>query len=888
MENDPTLFLKEDVRLLGKLLGEVLNEQLGPDFFESVESIRKLAKSARAGEVKDFYQLMHLLKDLSPEQMIPLARAFSQFLSLANFAESHHRIRRRRDYELKAETPAQPGSSEDVISQLVREGQNPEMIVQAIKDLRIHLVLTAHPTEITRRTLQGKYLSIAENLSIKDRSGLTPREKDELQAALKREIMAIWMTSEIREQRPTPIEEARSGLVVFETVLWDALPSYLRTMNEVLCKYTGQSLPLESCPIRFDSWMGGDRDGNPAVTAEMTSKTVYMARWLAAELYYVELEALVKELSMQEGSAELKAVVGGASEPYRALLRPLRERMRATGFHYYERYNDRVHPGNGRGTEIQNFFRETRELLEPLMLAHRSLVSTDAGLIAEGRLADVIRRLHVFGLTLVRLDLRQDSSRHAALVSAMMKARGAGDYLAFSEIQKQELLVADLQGSQAMIPEPLFLNDEDTETLNTFKTLADLPPDSMGAYVISMAREPSDVLAVEWLQKACAVKVPLRVVPLFEQVEDLRNSGRSLEALFSIPWYLQKIKGQQEIMIGYSDSAKTAGRLTASWELYQAQEVITQVCARYGVRSTLFHGRGGTVSRGGGPTYEAIAAQPPGSLQASMRVTEQGEMILAKFGLPGLAIRNLELYSSAVLDTMLRPSPDPEPAWRARMQELSKSAEASYRQVIEHTPDFIEYFQAATPEQELSFLNIGSRPPRRKGSGAIKSLRAIPWSFAWTQTRLHLPTWLGMDRAFAQSIEQGALEEIRRMYGQWPFFRSTVDLVEMALAKSDSRIAALYDEVLVPGPLRPLGEELRHRLQKITDFILQISQHQSLVENNPVLKRSIQVRNPYVDPINLMQVELLRRLRKDPESEALKKALVITINGIAAGMRNTG
>lgn len=885
---DPLDLLKEDIHLLGDLLGEVLSEQLGPEFLQSVETVRKLSKSGRAGEAEDFYQLLHLLKNLSAEQMIPLSRAFSQFLSLANFAENHHRIRRRRDYELKPGSRPQRGSTEDVVTELLRQGQSPELILKTLKEMRIHLVLTAHPTEVIRRTLQRKYLSIAESLTTKDRKDLTPREKRELRIALKREIMAAWMTNEVREQRPTPVEEARGGLVIFETVLWNALPAYLRTVDEVLLRHLAQPLPLDSCPVRFDSWMGGDRDGNPAVTAEMTCKTVYMARWLAAELYYVELDSLLKDLSMQEASAELKAVVGPSVEPYRALLRPLRERMRATGFYYYELYNHRVHPGKGAGAVEQKIFTDGQELLKPLMLAHRSLHQTGAAMIADGRLVDVIRRVHAFGLTLVRLDVRQDASRHAALLSAISRAWGKGDYQGFSELQKQHFLTENFPGNAEMIFETLELNAEDAETLRTFRALAELPADSMGAYVISMAREPSDVLAVEWLQKACAVKNLLRVVPLFEQVEDLRNSSRTLEELFAVPGYLERIHGQQEIMIGYSDSAKTAGRLTASWELYQAQEAITEVCARHGVRSTLFHGRGGTVSRGGGPTYKAIAAQPPGSIQGAMRVTEQGEMILAKFGLPELALRNLELYSSAVLEATLCPAPEPAPAWRERMRELSEAAELSYRQVIEHTPEFVEYFQAATPEQELAFLNIGSRPARRGGSGAIRSLRAIPWAFAWTQTRLHLSTWLGMEKAFEQSLQTGGLDEIRTMYQQWPFFRSTIDLVEMVLAKSDSHIAALYDEALVPADLKPIGEEMRLRLQKITEYVLQINQHPSLLQDNPTLKRSIQVRNPYVDPINLMQIELLRRLRAQPDSEVFKKALVITINGIAAGMRNTG
>jgi phosphoenolpyruvate carboxylase len=885
---DPNNLLKEDVRILGNLLGEVLSEQQGPAFLESVEMVRKLSKNGRAGSDSDFYRLLELLKGMSSEDMVPLCRAFSQFLTLANFAESHHRIRRRREYELSPESKPQKGSTEEVISQLIAEGQAPEVIANTVRDMRIHLVLTAHPTEMIRRTLQNKYLRIAESLNDKDRKDLTHREERDILTSLKRQIMAAWMTHEMRDKRPTPVEEARSGLVIFETVLWDALPKYLRMLNEVLLKHTGHSLPMDCSPIRFDSWMGGDRDGNPSVTPEMTRKSVYMARWLAAELYYVELEALVSDLSMHEASAELKAKVGETSEPYRALLRPLRERMRATGYYYYERYNGKAHPGHGRRSTEQNYFTDVRELLEPLELAHQSLSSTGAQLIAEGRLADVLRRLHIFGLSLVRLDVRQDSSRHLALMKTIVQKQSGENYEAWNEKQKQDFLLTDLQKERITLPEDLSLNDEDLDTLGTFQAVSELPADSMGAYVISMARQPSDILAVEWLQKACAVPHPLRVVPLFEQVEDLRRSSATLEALFSVPWYLNKIRRQQEIMIGYSDSAKAAGRLTASWELYQAQEKITEVCARFKVHSTLFHGRGGTVSRGGGPTYKAIAGQPPGSIQGSMRVTEQGEMILAKFGLPGLAIRNLELYTTAVLDSMLRPPKAPIAEWRRRMQRLSETAESSYRKLIEGTPEFIEYFQAATPEQELSFLNIGSRPPRRKGSGAIKSLRAIPWSFAWTQTRLHLPTWLGIDAAFESAISEGGLKEIQNMYESWPFFRSTVDLVEMVLAKSDARIATLYDETLVPENLKPIGQDLRRRLQEVTNFILKISQHRNLIEDNPVLQRSIHVRNPYVDPINLMQIELLRRLRANPDSEIIKLALVITINGIAAGMRNTG
>lgn len=917
---DPNRPLREDVRLLGRMLGSVLKEQRGDGFFALVETIRLLAKEGRNGNDQAFTELQQRLVALSPEEMLPLARAFTHFLTLANFAESHHRIRRRHTYELDPESPPQRGSCEDVASALIRDGEDPARIANVLEEMRIHLVLTAHPTEVIRRTLQRKYQAIAAELAVRDRTDLTSAEREEIEIALKREIMSAWMTSELREQRPSPIDEAQSGLAIVEQVLWDAVPRFLRGLDDVCRRHTGRPLPLHASPIRFDSWMGGDRDGNPAVTPEVTRRAIFMARWMAAELYHRELSALVQELSMNEASAELRARVGDATEPYRTLLRPVRDKMLDTGLYYFRAWRadqkattifaepkagsfadaassaSRLNQNRGEQLDGKNptkhptdlIYNETAEILEPLLLCLRSLQETGAGLIADGRLTDLLRRLHVFGLSLVRLDIRQESSRHTALLSAITRSLGLGAYEEWNETQRCDFLVRELNGRRPLLPPDLQLEGEDRDTLETFRVLAELPADALGAYVISMARNPSDVLAVELLQKECGVTQPLRVVPLFEQVEDLRCAGDTLERLFAVDWYRKHIHGRQEIMIGYSDSAKTAGRLTASWELYRAQEEITRVCAKHGVRPTLFHGRGGTVSRGGGPTYKAIAAQPPGSIQNSMRVTEQGEMILAKFGLPGLAVRNLELYVSAVLEATLRPVAEPKPEWRARMEKLSVLAEASYREMIEKRPGFIEYFRAATPEGELSFLNIGSRPASRKKSGGLKALRAIPWSFAWTQTRLHLPAWLGIDTAFASARDEGLIDELREMHREWPFFRSTVDLIAMVLAKADAQVAARYDEVLVPEDLQPLGRELRERLERVTNLVLKVAGHDRLLEDNPVLARSIHVRNPYVDPINFMQVELLRKMRYCPDCEELRNALLVTINGIAAGMRNTG
>lgn len=911
--------LRDDVRLLGRLLGDVLREQMGQTFFEQVESVRRLARSARAnsGGNKDVDQrilaeLRGVLNQMSAKEMVQLSRAFSHFLSLANFAESHHRQRRRRAYLRTPHTSPQPGSVDAVIPELLQSGTAKETLLQAVADLRIGIVLTAHPTETLRRTFQKKYQRIAALLAEHDRTDLIPSERDEIETDLKREIMSAWMTSEVRRDRPTPLDEAESGLAIFESVLWDAMPRLLRNLSQTLQRYTGDSLPLLAAPMRFGSWMGGDRDGNPSVTAEITKKAVWLGRWLAAELYYREFGQLHQELSMQSASPELKKTVGQVHEPYRAVLRDLRRRMRATGLHFYRLYHDHPHPEADKDLseqELQSLvIHDEQELLEPLLLCHRSLCDTNAKLLAEGHLSDLIRRVAVFGLSLARLDIRQDSSRHSALMSRLASAMGQENYASWDETRKEEFLISCLEGHETLPPlgpevETRLiggLDEEARETLATFQALALLPRSSLGSYIISMAREPSDILTVELLQKVSGIRSPLPTVPLFEQVEDLRRSSGVLDRLFSIEWYrgrLAHIQGQasshttplhQEVMIGYSDSAKTAGRLTASWELYRAQEAITAVGSRHGVQITLFHGRGGTVSRGGGPTYKAISAQPPGSIQGAMRVTEQGEMILAKFGLPDLAIRNLELYASAVLESMLLPAPPVQPEWRELMNHLSSIAESSYRDLIERTPEFIDYFRAATPEQELSHLKIGSRPARREATGRIKSLRAIPWTFAWTQTRLHLPAWLGLDRALAQARQEGRLDKLRAMYEQWPFFRSTLDLIEMVLAKSEPRIAAQYDEALVPSSHQALGENLRTRLREMIDLLLEVTGHQALVENNPVLQRSIRVRNPYVDPINLTQIELLRKFRETPDSQELLEALLVTINGIAAGMRNTG
>ena len=753
---------------------------------------------------------------------------------------------------------------------------------------RIDLVLTAHPTEVVRRTLRQTQRRIADLLAERDRPDLTPAERDGIGDALLREITIAWKTDEVQHERPTPIDEVKWGLVFFEQTLWDAVPAHLRALDRALKAVRDTTLPTKVVPFRFGSWMGGDRDGNPNVTPQVTVEACLLARWMAADLYSREIDALRAELSLRDGSVELMERVDGAREPYRALLRDVCERLEAT--------RDGIEvllEGHEPDTSVTSrMYWDVTDLAEPLHLCKRSLEETGGHHLARGRLLDILRRITCFGLTLVRLDLRQESTRHTEALGAVTRDLKLGPYADWDEQRRQAFLSRELETGGERIANAFVqtdrFSDDVRDVLETFRAAATIHRDSLGAYVISMAERPSDVLSVELLQMAAGVTPPLRVVPLFETVSDLRGAGASLDELLAVPWYRAHIDDRQEVMLGYSDSAKDGSRLAASWELYEAQEALVATAREHDVEITLFHGRGGTVGRGGGPMHLAIQSQPPGSIDGRLRVTEQGEMITAKFGLPGIALRTLEVYTTATLEATLTPTERPESQWRQRMRELANRSREAYRRVVYETPEFIPYFRTATPEIELGELKIGSRPARRRSGTGVESLRAIPWVFAWMQTRLLLPGWLGVAEALSTDIETGGVDQLKEMYAKWPFFRSTIELFEMVLAKAAPDIAAQYDKRLVPAELGALGEDLRERLRHAQAAVLEVTGHAGLLEDNPVLRRSIDVRNPYVDPINLVQAEILCRLRHTPGDEALLEALLVTVNGIAAGMRNTG
>ncbi|WP_040267461.1 phosphoenolpyruvate carboxylase [Pseudomonas rhodesiae] len=874
--------LREDVHLLGELLGNTIREQYGDDFLDKIEQIRKGAKADRRGadsEKAAGDELSASLNQLQEDELLPVARAFNQFLNLANIAEQYQLIHRRDESQ---PAPFEARVLPELLARLQREGHSNESLARQLARVEIELVLTAHPTEVARRTLIQKYDAIAAQLALQDHRDLTTAEREQIRQRLQRLIAEAWHTEEIRRTRPTPVDEAKWGFAVIEHSLWHAIPNYLRKADQALHAATGLRLPLEAAPIRFASWMGGDRDGNPNVTAPVTREVLLLARWMAADLYLRDIDQLASELSMRHASPALQAKVGDSVEPYRAVLKQLRDRLRAT--------RQWAHTALSSSTPAPaEVLQNNRDLLEPLELCYQSLHECGMGVIADGPLLDCLRRAVTFGLFLVRLDVRQDSSRHSAAMTEITDYLGLGRYEDWDEDARISFLMKELTNRRPLLPGYFKPSADTAEVLNTCKEIAAAPAASLGSYVISMAGAASDVLAVQLLLKESGVQRPMRVVPLFETLADLDNAGPVIEQLLQLPGYRARLQGPQEVMIGYSDSAKDAGTTAAAWAQYRAQERLVDICREQQVELLLFHGRGGTVGRGGGPAHAAILSQPPGSVAGRFRTTEQGEMIRFKFGLPDIAEQNLNLYLAAVLEATLLPPPPPEPAWRHLMDELAADGVRAYRAVVRENPQFVEYFRQSTPEQELGRLPLGSRPAKRR-AGGIESLRAIPWIFGWTQTRLMLPAWLGWEAALSNALARGEGELLGQMREQWPFFRTRIDMLEMVLAKADADIARLYDERLVQPDLLPLGAHLRDLLSQACSVVLGLTGQSQLLAHSPDTLEFIRLRNTYLDPLHLLQAELLARSRRQEAAQdsPLEQALLVSVAGIAAGLRNTG
>lgn len=943
--------LIKDFEVLRSIMLEVVGKHVELDEYKAIKEVHFLCRNYHQSQsVEDLDRLYDYLHELPPNALRTIASFLNNLCQLTNVAEYSHRIRRRRAHDRvgnQSEYQAKNSTTIATIQMLLEAGYTPEQIRKQLANQTIDMVLTAHPTEAARLSVLRNLRKISMIILKLDRPDLTPSEVREAREEARRRLETLWDTDEIRRAKPTPFAEALNMIYAVEEVIFNTLPQFLKHVDFCLADIGQPPLPLTARPFQFSSWAGGDRDGNPFVTAAVTREVGATNRVAACNLYLSKIEQLMFELPLvhcpkiledyleansinqiiaetRKNAVRFKCArpaggVGISAPPrsfafeipekelYRKLFAFIRLQLTITR-DYWECVLNKRDPESSFKHLI---YRKTSELLEPLLVAHEALLQQKSHVVADGPLLALIRQVQCFGLSLLRLDIRQDASLHIAafdevcdfvdLLGDYTEEGGARvKYSDLSEEDKCDLLTKCLTTRRPVVPRSNFpLSERSKEVLDTFKLCAELGTDALGAYVVSMASEPSDVLLVELLQREFledVEAVPLRVVPLLETIEALRRAETTIEVLFSNPWYRQQVREKhenvQELMIGYSDSGKDGGRVTSAWELYKAQEQLMEIARRYKVQLQFFHGRGGSVGRGGGPQHLAILSQPPNSINGRLRVTIQGEVITQDFGLEGLAMRTFEVYTTAVLKSdMLATSITVKDPWRDIMGQMSTTSCARYRSLVYDCEEFVRYFRLATPETELGSLNIGSRPQKRR-EGGVETLRAIPWVFAWTQTRSNLPVWLGLGTALQEQFEAGNGDILRDMYRNWPFFTSFMNLISMVLAKCDENIVRLYDRHLVPENLRHFGSEIHRLMRQAMNNVLLVTGQSRFLEHDLITQRAIDARLPWVLPSNLVQIECLRRLRSSHTAEsdlpALREILQVSIKAIAAGMQNTG
>ena len=886
-ERIPTKLLREDIRYLGNILGEVIKEQEGIKFFNLVEKVRKLSKANKINlkNKNSFKKLVKTVRNSNPIDTLRLTRAFTHLINFINLAESIDTSRNLDEYETKRKNLKYNIFIEEIFEKLFKNKKiSNNKIYNLAKNLDIGIVLTAHPTEVKRRTLIQKYHKIIEILEQRDLYNSHPSKLTQLNKQLHDEFTIIWNTDDLKRTKPSPFDEARWGLAIIEDSLWETIPKVYRRLNSIFLKNMNRGLPKNFNPIQFGSWMGGDRDGNPNVTAKVTKEVILLSRWEAAKLYEKSLTKIIRSYSMKKCSKKISSKVGKTFEPYRVFLRPLRDKLRFT-HRSIEQYFINKTP-----LDKNILLSSTEEILKPLRVVRESLEQNHNENVASGELLDLMRRAKCFGINLARLDIRQESSRHRQLIAELIKKKFNKNYYNFTEEEKINFLKSKLTSTKSYINKFKFSNKENNEVWSTFKTLADEPSECLGAYVISMTTSVSDILSVSFLQKEAKINNKLRVVPLFETLDDLINAKSIMESLFSKKWYRKLINNKQEVMIGYSDSSKDAGKICASWHQYKAQEEIVRLGKKFDVNVTFFHGRGGSPGRGGGPIQATLRSQPPGSVNGKIRITDQGEVIQQKYGYEPIAEYNLCSYIGAVTEATLNPPPTPKQNWRSLIEKMSDISKSSYRKNINQSSEFIKYFKTVTPSAALGKLSIGSRPSKRKNVDNIKSLRAIPWVFAWTQIRLMLPAWLGS----AEALRYAYIKKFRRtlidMEKNWPFFNSMLDILDMVITKADPDISKIYEKYLADDALKKIGKKLRFQFEVIKKLNKKITTKEIILTRKQ-FRTLITVRAIYSEVLNIIQPIVIYKLKKNKimsDKKYLNDALLTSIAGISAAMKNTG
>ncbi|KIL37999.1 phosphoenolpyruvate carboxylase [Gordoniibacillus kamchatkensis] len=920
-KNTTNNLLRRDVRFLGHILGEVLVHEGGNELLDTVEKIREMSKSLRAQFVPEIYEeFITTIRTLDPDVRHHVIRAFAIYFQLVNIAEQNHRIRRKREYENSSGDTVQPGSIESIVQELRSKNVPVGEVKQILQSISLELVMTAHPTEAMRRSVLDIHQRIANDVMKLDNPTLTNREREKLREKLVSEVLTLWQTDELRGRKPTVIDEVRNGMYYFDETLFDVLPEVYYELERCLAKYyPGETWHVPEF-LRFGSWIGGDRDGNPSVTAVVTKETLGLQRRLALRKYKEALRELLSHVSFSQNMIKVSDELLQSIQTDRERLelkhadtwRNEKEPYRIKVTFMIEKIQNTISPE----VKADRKYTAPAEFIRDLEIIERSLRSHYADFVADVYVAKLIRQVELFGFHLATLDIRQHSKEHEnAMTEIMAKMSITPNYAELSEQEKIKLLTDILNDPRPITSPYLDYSESTQECLNVYKTVAEAQKEfgkgCIQSYLVSMTNGASDLLEVLVFAKEAGlyrreadgtVTCTLQSVPLFETIDDLHAAPEIMNTLFGIDAYrasLSRTAPVHEIMLGYSDSNKDGGVLTANWELRMALYNITAVGKKHGVKLKFFHGRGGALGRGGMPLNRSILAQPADTIGGGIKITEQGEVLSSRYSLQPIAYRSLEQATSALITAALlarNPQAHPsEPEWNEIMKSISETAQRKYQDLIFRDPDFLSFFKESTPLPEIGELNIGSRPSKRKNSDRFEDLRAIPWVFAWTQSRYLLPAWYAAGTGLNEFV-QGKPENMRKlkeMYEQWPYFRSMIDSLQMALAKADLLIAKQYGRMLKDQNVAKRIFTLIEQEYELTSYlILQITGQQEILDNVPVIQESIRLRNPYVDPLSYLQVELLSELRslrdKNEDDALLLREVLLTINGIAAGLRNTG